>query len=112
MIQLARHLYPDSQGAVFARDEGARRFALEMGETWVGDTTDQSLENLDATIGTAPVWKPVVEAFKNLRPNGRLVINAIRKVDSDKESLLELSYHDHLWREREIKTFANVLVID
>lgn len=112
VIQLARHLYPDSRVSVFARDESARRFALELGATWVGDTTDRSPENLDAIIDTTPVWKPVVEALRNLAPAGRLVINAIRKEDTDKQSLLDLSYHDHLWMEREIKTVANVTHFD
>jgi len=54
------------------------------------------------------VWKTVVEALKNLKPGGRLVINAIRKEESDKESLLQLHYPEHLWMEKEIKSVANV----
>jgi propanol-preferring alcohol dehydrogenase len=50
----------------------------------------------------------VVEALANLRPGGRLVINAIRKEDDDKDSLQKLSYHEHLWLEKEIKSVANV----
>ena len=30
------------------------------------------------------------------------------KEDQDKKALLELSYHEHLWMEREIKTVANI----
>ena len=112
VIQLARHLYPDSCVFVFARDAGARKFALELGASWAGDTTDRSPEPLHAVIDTTPVWKPVVEALTNLRPAGRLVINAIRKEDSDKEVLLDLSYHDQLWMEREVKTVANVTHFD
>lgn len=112
VIQLARHLFPESRVYVFARDEGARRFAVELRASWAGDTTDRSPEQLHAIIDTTPVWKPVVEALNNLRPAGRLVINAIRKEDSDKESLLDLSYHDQLWMEREVKTVANVTRFD
>lgn len=36
------------------------------------------------------------------------MINAIRKEDVDKEQLQHLSYKDHLWMEKEIKTVANV----
>ena len=39
---------------------------------------------------------------------GRLVINAIRKEDVDKQKLLELDYPTHLWMEKEIKSVANV----
>jgi propanol-preferring alcohol dehydrogenase len=49
-----------------------------------------------------------VEALKNLAPGGRLVINAIRKENVDKERLLELDYPTHLWHEKEIKSVANV----
>lgn len=51
---------------------------------------------------------PVVEALKNLGPGGRLVINAIRKEDADKNFLLSLDYPQHLWLEKEIKSVANV----
>ena len=46
--------------------------------------------------------------MRNLRPGGRLVINAIRKEDGDKEALLRLDYSEHLWREKEIKSVANI----
>ncbi|HEV2847079.1 MAG TPA: alcohol dehydrogenase, partial [Thermoanaerobaculia bacterium] len=49
-----------------------------------------------------------VEALKNLEPEGRLVINAIRKEEKDKEALLRLDYPAHLWMEKEIKSVANV----
>jgi propanol-preferring alcohol dehydrogenase len=63
---------------------------------------------LDAIIDTTPVWKPVVEALARLAPEGRLVINAIRKEDADKDYLLRLDYPTHLWMEKEIKSVANV----
>jgi propanol-preferring alcohol dehydrogenase len=49
-----------------------------------------------------------VEALRNLAPGGRLVINAIRKEEADKEYLLKLDYSTHLWLEKEIKSVANV----
>lgn len=108
VLQTARHLYPNTPVYVFARDAEARRFALDLGAVWAGDTTDASPEKLHAIIDTTPAWKPVVEALGNLRPGGRLVINAIRKEDSDKDNLLRLSYQEHLWMEREVKSVANV----
>lgn len=33
-----------------------------------------------------------------------MVINAIRKEERDKEALLRLSYQDHLWLEKEIRS--------
>ena len=108
VLQVARHCYPNTQIFVFARDPAARAFALELGAVWAGGTEERSPQRLHAIIDTTPVWKPVVEALANLRPGGRLVINAIRKEDSDKAYLQNLSYHDHLWLEKEIKTVANI----
>lgn len=112
VLQMARHQFPKSEIFVFARDSDARKFALSLGAVWAGDTADRSPAPLEAIIDTTPAWKPVVEALANLRPGGRLVINAIRKEDRDREELLKLSYHEHLWMEREIKTVANVTHFD
>jgi alcohol dehydrogenase, propanol-preferring len=58
------------------------------------------------------VWKTIVEALKNLEPAGRLIINAIRKEDRDKNYLMQLDYGNHLWLEKEIKSVANVTRCD
>ena len=108
VLKMVRHRYPDMKVYVFARSPGEREFALELGAAWAGDTTDNSPEKLDAIIDTTPVWKPVVEALSNLAPGGRLVINAIRKEDRDREYLLNIDYTEHLWMEKEIKSVANV----
>jgi propanol-preferring alcohol dehydrogenase len=108
VLQLVRHLYPNTRTYVFARDPEARAFALGLGAVWAGDTQERAPVPLDAIIDTTPAWTPVVEALANLRAGGRLVINAIRKEDRDKEALLGMSYGDHLWMEKEIKSVANV----
>jgi propanol-preferring alcohol dehydrogenase len=105
---LARQRYPNSDVFVFARSPEERAFALELGAAWAGDTTDPAPEQLAAIVDTTPVWKPVVEALKNLLPGGRLVINAIRKEEADKDILLHLDYPRDLWMEKEIKSVANV----
>jgi propanol-preferring alcohol dehydrogenase len=112
VITLAKYLYPNSEVFVFARSENERHFAKELGAVWAGDTGERSPELLDAIIDTTPVWKPVLEALKNLEPGGRLVINAIRKEEVDQEYLLKLDYPSHLWMEKEIKSVANVARID
>ena len=83
VLKLIRHLYPDSEVYVFARNPGERQFARELGAVWSGDTTDKTPVLLDSVIDTTPVWKPVVYALDNLKPGGRLVINAIRKENSN-----------------------------
>ena len=108
VLQLARHLYPDTDVYVFARDASTRDFALECGAVWAGGSSEACPDPLHAIIDTTPAWKPVVDAMRDLRPGGRLVINAIRKEDSDKNTLLRLDYSEHLWREKEIKSVANI----
>ena len=49
-----------------------------------------------------------MEALNNLEPAGRLIINAIRKEETDKDYLLQLDYGRHFWLEKEIKSVANV----
>jgi alcohol dehydrogenase, propanol-preferring len=112
VLKMVRHELPHTNVFVFARDEEERSFALSLGAVWAGDTTEGSPEKLHSIIDTTPVWKPVVEALKNLAPGGRLVINAIRKEDRDKEYLLRLDYPSHLWMEKEIKSVANVTRTD
>lgn len=112
VLQLARHRYPNSPVFVFARSAGERDFARELGAAWVGDTTDQPPAPLAAIIDTTPAWTPVVEALPRLMPGGRLVINAIRKIDADRGELARIDYPSSLWMEREIKSVANVTRAD
>ncbi|GAN33269.1 MAG: alcohol dehydrogenase [Candidatus Brocadia sp. AMX2] len=108
VMKMARYKYPNSKVFVFARSERERTFAKELGAVWAGDIEEESPGKLDCIIDTTPVWKPIVEALGNLERGGRLVINAIRKEEVDKESLLKLKYSTHLWLEKEIKSVANV----
>jgi propanol-preferring alcohol dehydrogenase len=108
VLKMVRHRYPSSKVFVFARNEGERAFAKDLGAVWAGDTGDEPPERMAAIIDTTPVWKPVVEALRHLHPGGRLVINAIRKESVDKEYLQKLDYPEHLWMEKEIKSVANV----
>lgn len=108
VLQLSRYLYPNTDVYVFARDAAARDFALKSGAIWAGSSGDACPFQLHAIIDTTPAWKPMVDALSNLHPAGRLVVNAIRKEDADKNALFRLNYHQHLWLEREIKSVANI----
>lgn len=112
VLKMAQFKYPDSKIYVFARSQEERQFALKLGATWAGDTSQRAPEKLHSIIDTTPAWKPVVEALANLEMGGKLVINAIRKEDDDKKYLLNLSYPEHLWMEKELKTVANVTSAD
>jgi len=108
VLQLARYMYPNSKVFVFTRSIIEREFALKLGAYWAGDINDTSPERLNCIIDTTPVWKSIVLALRNLEKDGRLVINAIRKEEVDKEYLLNMNYETDLWLEKEIKSVANV----
>ncbi len=108
VLKTVKYLYPNTKIFVYARRPEERQFAMGLGASWAGDIHEDAPEKQEAIIDTTPIWKTVVESLKNLMPGGRLVINAIRKEDTDKESLLGLDYARHLWMEKEIKSVANV----
>lgn len=112
VLRTALALDPAAQVFVFARDETQRAFALRLGAAWAGDTLDRAPEPLDAVIDTTPAWAPVLGALQSLAPGGRLVINAIRKEEADREALLRLDYPAQLWMEKEITSVANVTRAD
>ena len=110
VIQVVKHKYPNTRVFVFTRpgQKHHQELAKRLGADWVGATGDTPPEKLDCAIDTTPVWTPVVEALRVLQKGGRLVINAIRKEEHDKEVLLRLDYATHIWQEKEVKSVANV----
>jgi len=108
VLKMVRYQFPDSKILVFARSKDEQKFALSLGAFWAGDTTDMAPFQAHAIIDTTPVWKPIVASLLNLKPAGRLVINAIRKEANDQQALLDIRYQDHLWMEKEIKSVANI----
>jgi len=108
VLMMVKHQYPDSNVFVFARKLEEQAFAKQLGAVWAGTIDTESPDKLDCIIDTTPVWTPVVEALKNLKSGGRLVINAIRKENADKSYLEQIDYENHLWLEKEIKSVANV----
>lgn len=112
VLKTAKHKFPNSRIFVFSRNQSEREFALSLGAAWAGAIEASPPEGLDAVVDTTPVWGPVSEALKVLNPGGRLVINAIRKEEADKEVLMKLDYPSQVWMEKEIKSVANVTRAD
>lgn len=110
VIQIAKHRYTNCKVFVFTRPQQKehQELAKKLGADWVGATGDTPPEKLNCAIDFTPAWNPVVQALKVLEKGGRLVINAIRKEERDKETLLKLDYSAHLWLEKEIKSVANI----
>jgi propanol-preferring alcohol dehydrogenase len=108
VLKTALHKYPNSPVFVFSRNPQERELALQIGAAWAGAIDQPPPDQMGAAIDATPVWKPIMEALKYLRPGGRMVINAIRKEEIDKEELLKLDFPSQLWLEKEIKSVANV----
>jgi len=103
-IQVAKHR--GCKVFVFTRQgqKDHQNLALKLGADWVGVTGETPPQRLRCAIDFTPVGEPVKEALRVLEKGGRLVINAIRKVNP----IPELDYAQYLWHEREIKSVANV----
>lgn len=112
VLKTVVHKYTRTRVFVFSRNPTEREFALSLGAAWAGAIDEIPPEALDTVIDTTPVWGPDMEALKRLKPGGRLVINAIRKQDTDREILSTLDYPSQLWMEKEIKSVANVTRAD
>jgi propanol-preferring alcohol dehydrogenase len=108
VLKIVQRRFPASRVYVFTRSPEEREFARELGAVWAGGIGERAPELLRAIIDTTPAWKPMVEAMADLQPGGRLVVNAIRKEERDKDEFLRLDYPRHLWMEKEIKSVANV----
>jgi propanol-preferring alcohol dehydrogenase len=91
---------------VFTREgqKDHQALARKLGADWVGVTGEKPPRKLGSAIDFTPVGEPVKEALKVLEKGGRVVINAIRKINP----IPELDYAKHVWHEREIKSVANV----
>lgn len=108
VIQMAKYKFSPAKIFVFARSIQERNFARQLGALWAGDIEEEPPEKIDCAIDTTPAWRPVVAGLKNLQRGGRLVINALRKENKDRDALSHIDYPVHLWQEKEIKSVANV----
>lgn len=87
-------------------DEAARKFALECGAHWAGDSTETAPEPLDAAILFAPVGPLVVAALKAVRKGGRVICGGIHMSD------IPSFPYSLLWGERRIESVANLTRAD
>jgi propanol-preferring alcohol dehydrogenase len=102
ICQVARH-----QGRrVFALtrpgDEGAQRFALELGAEWAGASDEAPPEQLDAAIVFAPVGALVPAALRAVAPGGVVVCAGIHMSD------IPAFPYSILWGERSLHSVANL----
>ncbi|MFC1580311.1 zinc-dependent alcohol dehydrogenase family protein [Thermodesulfobacteriota bacterium] len=103
-IQVAKHW--NCRVFVFTRhgQTAHQDLARKLGADWVGATGETPPEKLEYAIDFTPVGETVREALMVLEKGGRVVVNAIRKMDS----IPPLDYAKYVWHERELKSVANV----
>lgn len=87
-------------------DEAGKRFALQCGAQWAGDSTEPAPEPLDAAIVFAPVGSLVIDALKNIRKGGRVICGGIHMSD------IPSFPYALLWGERRIESVANLTRAD
>jgi propanol-preferring alcohol dehydrogenase len=102
LIQLA--IYQGKKIFAFTRegDKDAQSFALNLGASWAGDSSQSPLEKLDAAIIFAPVGNLVPKALSNLDKGGIVVCGGIHMSD------IPSFPYKILWEERVIRSVANL----
>jgi propanol-preferring alcohol dehydrogenase len=83
-------------------DEGAQRFALELGAEWAGDTLGKPPEELDAAIVFAPAGELVPTALRAVGKGGTVVCAGIHMSD------IPSFPYEILWGERVVRSVANL----
>ena len=102
LIQVA--IFQGKKIFAFTRDgdKDAQGFALKLGATWAGNSSQSPPEKLDAAIIFAPVGSLVPKALKDVDRGGIVVCGGIHMSD-----IPSFSY-DILWDERSVCSVANL----
>lgn len=89
---------------VFTRadDQPSQTFALKLGATWAGASTETAPAQLDAALIFAPVGAPIPAALRNTRKGGRVICAGIHMSD------IPSFPYSLLWGERQIRSVANL----
>jgi propanol-preferring alcohol dehydrogenase len=106
VAQVARHQGRRVFAFTRADDTASQAFARELGAEWAGDAMGPAPEELDAAIVFAPVGALVPAALRALAPGGVVVCAGIHMSD-----IPSFPYAD-LWRERSIRSVANLTRAD
>jgi propanol-preferring alcohol dehydrogenase len=83
-------------------DEESQRFALDLGATWVGESTDAAPAPLDAALIFAPVGALVPAALRATAKGGTVVCAGIHM------SEIPAFPYEILWGERTVRSVANL----
>jgi propanol-preferring alcohol dehydrogenase len=102
VAQVARHQGRRVFAFVRPGDEAAKRFALEMGAVWSGDSDQDAPEALDAAIVFAAAGELVPAALRAVTPGGVVVCGGIHMSD------IPSFPYAWLWGERVVRSVANL----
>ncbi len=102
LIQLA--IYQGKKIYAFTRDNDkeAQSFALKLGASWAGNSSESPPEKLDAAIIFAPVGELVPKALLDVDKGGIIVCGGIHMSD------IPAFPYRILWEERVIRSVANL----
>jgi propanol-preferring alcohol dehydrogenase len=102
VAQVARYQGREVYAFVRPGDTAAKRFALDLGAVWAGDSGAAPPEELDAAIIYAPVGALVPLALAAVAPGGTVVCAGIHMSD------IPSFPYELLWRERKLLSVANL----
>jgi propanol-preferring alcohol dehydrogenase len=102
LIQIAR--FQDKKVFAFTKDgdKKSQSFARELGAYWVGGSSDEPSEKLDAAIIFAPAGELVPKALKDIDKGGEVICGGIHM------SQIPAFSYDLLWEERMVRSVANL----
>jgi propanol-preferring alcohol dehydrogenase len=87
-------------------DTETQELARELGAEWAGAVGDPEASDLDAAIIFAPAGELVPEALRAMAPGGTVVCAGIHMSD------IPSFPYDLLWRERTVRSVANLTRLD
>ena len=87
-------------------DDAGKRFAVQCGAHWAGDSTEAPPEPLDAAILFAPVGALVPQALQAVKKGGRVICGGIHMSD------IPSFRYSILWGERRVESVANLTRAD
>jgi propanol-preferring alcohol dehydrogenase len=106
VAQIARWQGREVFAFVRPGDDAAKRFALELGAVWAGDSTERPPAELDAAIIFAPAGALVPAALAAVAKGGVVVCGGIHMSD------IPAFPYRLLWGERVVRSVANLTRAD
>jgi propanol-preferring alcohol dehydrogenase len=102
VAQVAKYQQREIYAFTRPGDDEAKKFALDLGAVWAGDSNQLPPQQLDAAIIFAPLGALVPQALKAVGKGGKVVCGGIHMSD------IPSFPYSILWEERSICSVANL----